>query len=275
MEKQFVTDVTKHGYRNCIRYLLERVSGNKYNLTISIIPRFDIIVQFVGNGQYFQQAFQFVLASRDLEESANYSGVTETIVHQNAKAMIVIDLHLLQNLICDLRCWAFSIVFDATFNREDAYLDIRICSVFHGGVSNVHFIAVSLHDLHIELLIVEVVAQVLRAVFENYRKNKLVFIATDRASNVTAKVQGALTRFQQVCLPRYFCIWYANHQFDLVFKAVTKIVVEHSFRTKLVLLISYLRRQNTLRFQIRSTCPTARQTRWLSLGSSTTWPTRR
>lgn len=195
VKKHLASDDTKHGYRNSITQLPQLVIRNKYNLTISNILRFDIIVKLNDNGQSFQQAFQSVRAERDLGERANYSGVTETTVRQNAQAMIAINLRLLQNLICDSRCWIFSIAFDATSNREVAYLDVRTRFVFCDGVSNVHFVAILLHDSHTGLLIFEVVGQVLGASFGDCWNINLIFVATDGASNMTRNAQSAVTQF--------------------------------------------------------------------------------
>lgn len=56
VKKHFVPDDTKHGYCKFITQLLERVSGDKHNFTISNISIFGIIVKFFVNGLSFQQA---------------------------------------------------------------------------------------------------------------------------------------------------------------------------------------------------------------------------
>lgn len=84
--------------------MLERVSKDKYFLTIYDIFKFNNIAKLVGNGQYFQQALESVRKVRDVVGKANYSGVTETIVRQSAQSMIAIDLHHLQDNVRDHRC---------------------------------------------------------------------------------------------------------------------------------------------------------------------------
>lgn len=53
------------------------------------------------------------------------------------------------------------------------------------------------------VLIFEIVSQVLEAVFEMFWKIS-VFVEADKASNMTGRVQGAITRFQKLCLLIFF-----------------------------------------------------------------------
>lgn len=274
LKAHFISDETEYGYRNSVINLLEPVAGNMFNLTIANLARFEIIVRFVGNGQSFYQAVQSVRAVRDVGNNPNLVGVTETTVRQSAQATIAINLQHMRRIICDARCWAFSIAFDAATNREDSYLDIRLRVCERDGLANVHLLTITLHESHTGLLMFDMISQLLEAVLGSCWRNKLLSVATDGARNMTGRVQGAVTRFQQVCLPGFIRIWCANHQLDLVIQAVVRNVMQDSFRSQLLSVISYLRRQTTLRSKMGSTCPALCQTRWLSLGSSTKWLTR-
>lgn len=130
VKKHSIPDDTEHEHRSTITNVLKRVGGDKYSLNIYNISRSNIIFKFVGDELFFSQALQSARAVRDVGGSANFSGVPETDVRQSAESMIDINLHLLQNLVCDSGCWAFSIAFDASTSREDVYLDVRICAVF-------------------------------------------------------------------------------------------------------------------------------------------------
>lgn len=92
--------------------------------------------------------------------------------------MIATTLHLLQNPVCDSRCGAFSIAFDATSHRENADLHARIRAVIRNEFTIVHFLAILSHDSHAGLLDFEVVRHVLDAVFRVCWQNKLVFVTT-------------------------------------------------------------------------------------------------
>lgn len=274
VKKHFKPDDTEYWYRNFIKNMLQRVSEEMYNFTIPSSSRIHIIVRFFRNGKSFLQALQSVCAVRDVGGRANFSEVTESTVRQSAQAIIAVSFHGFQNLVCDSRCCAFSIVFDAASSQKEPYWDVIFRAVFQNYVSNVRFLATSLHDSHKELLIFKVVSQVFEVVFEICWKYKLVSVTTDEASSMDGRVRGARIRFQQVFLSAFFCIWCANHQLDLVIKSVMKYFMENSFWSKLVLFISYLTRLNTLRSPMEWTCAIVCRTRWFFLGPSTTWLTR-
>lgn len=272
--KHFMQDSTEHGYRNSFLKLLNRDENDEYVLTISNKMQFDMTVRFVGKGLSFRQAQESVRVAREVGHNPNLNGVTEHVVRQYVQATIAVNLQNIRQMLLDSQVWAYSIAFDAGTNREDSYLDVRLRLCLGAKLSNVHLLAIPMHASHTGELMFNLICQILKALLGPVWDKKLLSVATDGAKNMTGRVQGAVTRFGNVCLPGFFRVWCANHQLDLIVQSVMTTVLQDSFKAPLLAIISFLRRQTTLRSQMGSTCPAVCQTRWMSLGTCTKWLTR-
>lgn len=272
--KLFVSDDSQHGYRNSVLQLLDRDEHDEYKLTINNMMQFDMVVQFVSKGLSFRQTQESIRVAQDVGGNPNLNGVTEHVVRRYVQASIAVNLQHIRKLVLDSRTWAYSIAFDTATNRENAYLDVRMRLCLGSSITNVHLLAIPIHESHTGEHIFNLTSNLLHSLLGQQWHRKLLSAATYGASNMTGRIQGAVRRFSNVALPGFFRVWCANHQLDLAIQGVMETVLQHSFRTPLLSVISYLRRQTTLRSAMGSTCPAVCQTRWMSLGSSTKWLTR-
>lgn len=94
-----------------------------------------------------------------------------------------------------------------------------------------------MEDSHAGLLMFELIIQVLEGLLGSWRHVKLICTAADRVRNVTARLRGAFSRFEEECLPGFYLIWCANHQLDLVVQGVMNAVMKQSFRLPLFSVI--------------------------------------
>ena len=88
---------------------------------------------------------------------------------------------------------------------------------------------------------------------------------------MTGRIQGIATRFERETPNGIIRVWCGLHQLDLVMQRVFVAALDEEFLNSLTALIGYLRRQQNLVSDMRSTCPKVADTRWLSMGAVTKW----
>lgn len=88
---------------------------------------------------------------------------------------------------------------------------------------------------------------------------------------MTGSVRGLVTRMSSECSPGLIQIWCGLHQLDLVMQGVYAAAFDEQFYSTLTALIGYLRRQQNLITEMRSTCPKVATTRWISMYSTASW----
>ena len=93
------------------------------------------------------------------------------------------------------------------------------------------------------------------AVFTESWRSQCISISSDGARNMTGRVQGLVTRISNECSPGLIRIWCGLHQLDLVMQSVYIAAFGEQLHSTLTALIGYLRRQQNLITEMRSTCP--------------------
>jgi hypothetical protein len=159
-----------------------------------------------------------------------------------------------------------SIAFDEATVQGQSFLDVRVRLCVKGFIENLHVLGIPLQDAHTGIVMANLIEHVMRALCGVSWKTKLVSIATNGARNMTGRIKGAITRFSQGTLRGFYRVWCVAHQLDTTIQGVVSNLCGDTFYSQLKSLIGHLRRQQNLVSSMKSTCPTAASTRWLSLG---------
>ena len=106
-------------------------------------------------------------------------------------------------------------------------------------------------------------------------------VASDGEQKMTGCIQGVATCFEHACRPGLFCIWCGLHQLDLKLQLFYKewLIVEDDgapgnervFYSILTGLIAYLRQQQSLIAEMKTTCRTLSNTCWESMSNVSSW----
>jgi len=178
-------------------------------------------------------------------------------------------LQILSDVISQV--WAFSLAFDGSTHQGMSYLDVRVRFVWLGVLYNFHLMAIPLFVRHTGENLFRVLQKFLDALLEDSWKHTCIRVSTDGARNMIGRVQGLVSRVQQVCSLDILQIWCGLHQLDLVMQRVYKPALESEFYSVLTALIGHLRQQQSLIGEMQSTCPKVADTRWVSMFLSTKW----
>lgn len=93
----------------------------------------------------------------------------------------------------------FDLAFDAATNHEDSFID-GLRATVNAKIINLHLLAFQVHDSHTGLLYCNTVSKDFTAICGEMWKTKMVSVATDGAKNMTRRLQGSVTYFEQACL---------------------------------------------------------------------------
>jgi hypothetical protein len=102
-------------------------------------------------------------------------------------------------------------------------------------------------------------------------RDSLIGVATDGARNMTGRHVGLLTFLDNAIGPNFIRVWCGAHQLDLIMADVYDNLFKEDFYSNLVSLIGYLRRQQNLIADMKTTCPKVALTRWLSMIKVMSW----
>jgi hypothetical protein len=141
--------------------------------------------------------------------------------------------------------WTFSIAMDMSTHMSTSYLDIRVRLFVRGAIHNLHLLAIPMFGAHTADQIFNHADTALNAICAQWR-DIIVSISTDGERKMTGRVSGVATRFQRAAKPGFFRIWCGLHQLDLVLQKFFKQLIDDEFYSKLIGVISYLRRQQSL-----------------------------
>lgn len=250
---------------------LKQTDTDTFELTVNNMTHFEMSTKHVSNGLSFRQVALVSQSTRLVVGAADLRGMTESVIRTCVRSAVAINLQKLRYLLSAKPCWAFSIAFDTATNAGDDYLDLRVRFFASGKLQNYHVLAVPMTDRHTGEVMFDIVKTVLHALVGPSWKEKLLSAATDGASNMTGRFQGAVTRIENECCPGFFRIWCLAHQLDLLIQDLFKQLLSESFYNPLISFISFLRRQSTLINSMGSKCPAVCSTRWHSLGSAVNW----
>ena len=169
------------------------------------------------------------------------------------------------------KLWSFSIALDSSTHQGMSYLDMRIWFHWKGSIWNFHLMAIPLFEHHTGENMFSVLQSCMDAIFMRSWTKKCIFVLSNKARNMTGSSQGLVTRISSACSPGLIRIWCSLHQLDLVMQKVFKPAFKDKFYSTLTSLVGYLRRQQNLVAEMRSTWPKVATTRWISMYSTTQW----
>ena len=127
-----------------------------------------------------------------------------------------------------------------------------------------------MRDRHTGAYQFELVVKLLDVIAPSWR-DQLIGIASDGASDMTGCIQGTVTRLCQEANSEVYRVWCGAHQLDLLMKKAFHKLCEDNFVGRVTRLTGHLRRQQNLISDMKSTCPTFAETRWISMGKLLKW----
>lgn len=92
-----------------------------------------------------------------------------------------------------------------------------------------HVLAVPIKESHTGEAMFEFVKQILFSVICDSWSSKLLSVAKDGVQIMLCRLQGTVTRLEQVSLPELFRIWCMVHKFDLVILSLMKNYLHENF----------------------------------------------
>ena len=135
---------------------------------------------------------------------------------------------------------------------------------------NFHLLAIPLFDRHTAVNIYNVVDQFMNALLPQWRR-QILGVATDGAATMVGNTGGVVTLMEKEATYDIVRVWCGLHRLDLKMQVVFEQALNEVYMTKLLALISFLRRQQNLITKMRTTCPKVANTRWLSMFQVAHW----
>ena len=169
-------------------------------------------------------------------------------------------LQILSDILSSV--WGFSIALDSSTHQGKGYLDTRVRFYLRGKLHNFHVLAIPLFERHTAENMFRVAVKCFDVLCPTWRQ-RLIGVSTDGDRTMTGRIQGIATRFERETPNGIIRVWCGLHQLDLVMQRVFVAALDEEFLNYLTALIGYLRRQQNLVSDMRSTCPKVADTRWL------------
>ncbi|KAH8944818.1 hypothetical protein BDL97_12G005300 [Sphagnum fallax] len=220
-----------------------------YEVGIKNGSLFDMVIEFTSLGLTFRLTSRLAQSTKELTGMACYSGCNRRKVSSFLRVMCASNLQMLSDVLFD--CWAFSLALDGATHQSTSYLDIRVRFWAGDNIHNFHLLVLPMNERHMG--------------------DSLIGVATDGARNMTGRHVGLLTFLDNATGPNFIRVWCGAHQLDLIMADVYDNLLKEDFYSNLVSLIGYLRRQQNLIADMKTTCPKVALTRWLSMIKVMSW----
>jgi len=138
------------------------------------------------------------------------------------------------------------------------------------NIHNFHLLALPMNKRHTGQSMFDMIVKVLDVICPGWR-DSLIGVTTDGAKNMTRRHVGLLTFLDNATGPNFIRVWCGAHQLDLIMADVYDNLLKEDFYSNLVSLIGYLRRQQNLIADMKTTCPKVALTHWLSMIKVMSW----
>ena len=220
-------------------------------------------------GASFPSASRFVGVAWEICKAGYLTGCSEGICATYARIICTCSYQVIFEILRD--CWGYLIALDVGHAQGTLYLDlqVRFCTK-HGKLANVHIIAIPLFVNKTAETQFKHCAKVLDVIDPMWR-SRLVTVSTDRECTMMGRVFGVQTLFEAAADHKILRVWCGLHQFNLVAQREYVALSDDMFVSTLTGLIAYLRRQQNLQTEMKTTCPKFVSTQWLSMKRVTAW----
>lgn len=240
-----------------------------YSVDIKTARRFELAVGMLATGSSFSHAARVLQLFRDKTGLAYIGGASDSTVANYARAACADALQKLSDIFDSLT--GFSLAADSATVHGMSFMDVRARFTTGGVLHNFHLLALPLYDKHTGELLTRALIKFLDALHAPWR-DILVGVATDGARSMTGRIRGVATLLEQEVSGRKLIrVWCGLHQLDLTMQRVLKAALDETFYGNMTAAIGHLRRQQNLVSEMRTTCPTVADTRWLSMGKCCRW----
>lgn len=244
-----------------------------YIVSIKNTKLFDLAVEYVSFGATPK------LAAALIAEVARSPALPQGSLHSleecsEAKVAAYVRCVLAHNLqaIADIvrASWAFSLCLERTeyLNTFCINSSIRLC--ISDDIQTFHLMAFPAPDRYNLDALYKSISLVLEVLCPIWR-DKLVGICSDGSDLAHSASHVIVDRFRAESSGSLIRTWSAAHQLDLVIRSVYRSVLDESFSDTLAKLIAYLRRQDNLVAEMKSTCPKVVSSSWLSVERALSW----
>ena len=239
-----------------------------YTCRISNTKAFDLTIRFVSCGATFRLASRLIRETQLSTKMGAFSNISDKKTAGFVRMALAMNL---QRIACLLRSsWAFAIALDGATHASVSYLDLRVRLLCDNDICNFHLLAMPLLVRHTGEAMFDLTCNLLDVLCPDWHK-RVIGCTSDGARNMTGRHAGIVTRLQQVAEPNFIRVWCLAHQVDLVIGFIYDQLLKEPFFSTLTALIAYLRRQQNLVSEMRSTCPKVALTRWLSMSKNMLW----
>jgi hypothetical protein len=239
-----------------------------YTIYVNKFRQFSLCIKFIACGATFRMASRLIQSTVDSCGFGYLRCINGAIAANYARVACSVSLQLLSDLLSNV--WAFAIALDCSTHQATSYLDVRCRFFFNGDMQNFHLLAIPLFERHTGENMFKTLAVFMDALCPSW-KQRVISVSTDGDRSMTGHISGMSTRIEQVATPGFIRIWCGLHQLDLVMQRVFVNALDEEFLGQLTSLIGYLRRQQSLISEMRTTCPKVAGTRWLSMGAVAKW----
>ena len=188
------------------------VDTARYCIRLKNPAQFYLIADYLSVGVSFRMVSRILAMTKESTGLASLGSVSEGNVTAYARFVCALNFQSLRDMLA--RVWEFSVAMDMSTHKATSYLGIRIRLHWNGYILNLHLLAIPMFCRHTGEQIFLHAAKALDVLAPGW-KQMVVSISTDGKRNMTGRIQGVATRFDQAALPGFFRIWCGLHQIDL------------------------------------------------------------
>ena len=242
---------------------------DRYRIVIKNRLQYNLAVKYMAASLSFRQTARILQDTKETTGLASIGSISDSTVAKYARFSAAINLQKIAELM--QKSWTFSLALDMSTHMSVSYLDIRLrLYLLSYGIINVHFLAIPVYERHTGEVIFLTAAEALDAVCPEWRAI-IVGGSSDGETKMTGCNSGCITRFEREAMPGFIRVWCGGHQFDLVLQGVYVEFGDEEFYQELTTVIGYLRRQQNLIKDMKTTCPKLADTRWESMATVSRW----
>jgi len=150
------------------------------------------------------------------------------------------------------------------------HISIMVFIFIEMGLYNIHAMAIPMFERHTGEAMLKLISNFFDIVCPIWC-TKLVGVSTDGASSMTGPSKGVLIRLEKEAQHKIYRVWCSLHQLDLVMNHAYMDLMDGGFNKIMHQLTGYLCHQFSLISDMQKTCPKARTTRWMVMGTTCNW----
>ncbi len=118
-----------------------------YMVDISNSTRFFPAINYIECGMSFRQTTAMIHhANNDHLKMQKLGGINDHIVDQYVRALVVVNLNKVMNMLLHPSVWAFLVVGDGNTHHNNSFFNMCIHICVGGVLSNLHLVAIPMFE---------------------------------------------------------------------------------------------------------------------------------